>query len=568
MERSPARHSPTRQHPDAAAERQPSSDGDDGEAAAKAVASYLTVFDFSAVKGNPRGTANAVAQPISPRWVAVTLVALLLLYALVEVVVVQPMEEEERLAPPEELVGTVAEHPARRAGTPAVSIMDLGIPGLDPILDAGKKGGRSSAKRYKHAAGTRSRHAAAPMAVKRHHPDAEWDTFDEGSGRREGSSRVVSPREDNSEESSAALDTLSQDAILRSQLIVQGSPRTVMHHSPSIAQAADGHLLAVWFGGLWEAQPDASIWLAHLEEDGEGCQGGDDGCWGTPLQVAPAAREAGPCWNPVLCVVPGSGELLLFYKVGQRPQQWTGKLMRSSDSGRSWGEPESLPHGYVGPAKNKCLFTADGTLLAPASMEAGGKGSGPHARWTSHIEYSRDTGRTWNRTADIVFPGKIIQPSLVLDSHGRVRALIRQRGRESKERYFDSHVVMAVSDSSGLNWPNPAVATNLPCPNTGIDAVRLPDGRLLIAFNDSTRTRYAARRKLMLAVSGNDGLTWRRVVMLEHEAAIKEFSYPAVILASDGLVHVVYTWSRNEVVPKQSGRENIKHAVIDPARLA
>lgn len=97
MERSPARHSPTRQHPDAAAERQPSSDGDDGEAAAKAVASYLTVFDFSAVKGNPRGTANAVAQPISPRWVAVTLVALLLLYALVEVVVVQPMEEEERL---------------------------------------------------------------------------------------------------------------------------------------------------------------------------------------------------------------------------------------------------------------------------------------------------------------------------------------------------------------------------------------------------------------------------------------------------------------------------------------
>lgn len=56
-------------------------------------------------------------------------------------------------------------------------------------------------------------------------------------------------------------------------------------------------------------------------------------------------------------------------QVGQRPQQWTGKLMRSSDSGRSWGEPESLPHGYVGPAKNKCLFTADGTLLAPASME-------------------------------------------------------------------------------------------------------------------------------------------------------------------------------------------------------
>lgn len=70
------------------------------------------------------------------------------------------------------------------------------------------------------------------------------------------------------------------------------------------------------------------------------------------------------------------------------------------------------------------------------------------------------------------------------------------------------------------------MATNLPCPNTGIDAVRLPDGRLLIAFNDSTRTRYAARRKLMLAVSGNDGLTWRRVVV-RCPPAIPPCCYPA-----------------------------------------
>mmetsp|Transcript_32806 Transcript_32806/g.58806 ORF Transcript_32806/g.58806 Transcript_32806/m.58806 type:complete len:128 (-) Transcript_32806:73-456(-) len=126
---------------------------------------------------------------------------------------------------------------------------------------------------------------------------------------------------------------------------------------------------------------------------------------------------------------------------------------------------------------------------------------------------------------------------------------------------------MAVSDSSGLTWPHPAVRTNLPCPNTGLDVVRLPDGRLLIAFNDSMRTRYAARRKLMLAVSENDGLTWRRVAMLEHSREVKEYSYPSMILASDGLVHLVYTWSKNEVVPKVSGRENIKHVIVDPAKL-
>jgi hypothetical protein len=78
---------------------------------------------------------------------------------------------------------------------------------------------------------------------------------------------------------------------------------------------------------------------------------------------------------------------------------------------------------------------------------------------------------------------------------------------------MQSRFCVSLLNSSGLTWPHPAVRTNLPCPNKGLDVVRLPDGRLLIAFNDSMRTRYAARRKLMLAVSENDGLTWRRVAV-------------------------------------------------------
>ena len=60
--------------------------------------------------------------------------------------------------------------------------------------------------------------------------------------------------------------------------------------------------------------------------------------------------------------------------------------------------------------------------------------------------------------------------------------------------------------------------TNLPCPNTGLDAVRLRDGRLLIAFNDSMRSRYAARMTLGLAVSTDDGASWRRLLVSEEES--------------------------------------------------
>ena len=45
--------------------------------------------------------------------------------------------------------------------------------------------------------------------------------------------------------------------------------------------------------------------------------------------------------------------------------------------------------------------------------------------------------------------------------------------------------------------------------------------------------------------------------MLEDEPRA-EFSYPAIIQTSDGLVHLTYTWKRQKV----------KHAVIDPAQLS
>ena len=41
------------------------------------------------------------------------------------------------------------------------------------------------------------------------------------------------------------------------------------------------------------------------------------------------------------------------------------------------------------------------------------------------------------------------------------------------------------------------------------------------------------------------------------EDAPGEYSYPALIQARDGRVHVTYTWRR----------ERIKHVVVDPARI-
>ena len=59
------------------------------------------------------------------------------------------------------------------------------------------------------------------------------------------------------------------------------------------------------------------------------------------------------------------------------------------------------------------------------------------------------------------------------------------------------------------------------------------------------------REFLNVAVS-NDGKNWQAALVLENQEG--EYSYPAVIQTSDGLVHVTYTWKR----------ERIKHVVLDP----
>ena len=60
---------------------------------------------------------------------------------------------------------------------------------------------------------------------------------------------------------------------------------------------------------------------------------------------------------------------------------------------------------------------------------------------------------------------------------------------------------------------------------------------------------------LNLAIS-EDGLKWKKVATLEREAN-SEFSYPAMIQTSDGMIHISYTWKR----------QRIKHVVIDPSKI-
>lgn len=306
-------------------------------------------------------------------------------------------------------------------------------------------------------------------------------------------------------------------------------------HAATIAETPKG-LVAAWFGGTKERNPDVEIRVSRRE----------GAHWTKPVSVANGIVNDTlryPTWNPVLYQVP-NGDLLLFYKIGPSPGTWKGWMKTSKDNGITWSAAKALPEGFVGPVKNKPVMLSNGVLLAPSSKE--GKG------WTVYFEASPDSGKTWQMIGPIN-DGKTtnaIQPSILIYPNGKLQMLARSKDRA---------IMQAWSDDNGKTWTD-LTPTDLPNNNSGTDAVTLKDGRQLLIYNHvlppaDAKGGKGARTPLNLAYS-KDGKTWYAAAILE-DSPISQYSYPSIIQSKDGMVHVVYTWRRKK----------IKYVKIDPAKL-
>jgi predicted neuraminidase len=327
----------------------------------------------------------------------------------------------------------------------------------------------------------------------------------------------------------APLLAAGPEAVIRSEFIYERAPFPSCHAS-TIVESAPGKLVAAWFGGTRERDPDVGIWLSR--HDGTG--------WTAPVEVANGVRPDAPrvpAWNPVL-FQPRTGPLLLFYKMGPSPSTWWGMTMSSPDGGATWSAPRRLPDGIFGPIKNKPVQLADGTILSPTSDETPDQAN----LWRVYFERSTDNGRTWTRTPFANDGNSIsaIQPSILFLGGEKLEAVGRTR---------QGKVYSISSPDAGRTW-GPMTLTALPHPSAGTDAVTLADGRHVLVYNHTPK----GRTPLCVAVS-RDGAEWTRV--LDLETASGEYSYPAVIQTRDGLIHITYTWKR----------ERIRHVVLDPKNL-
>ncbi len=361
-------------------------------------------------------------------------------------------------------------------------------------------------------------------------------------------------------------------------------------HGATIAALKNGDLVASFFGGTKERNPDCCIWVCRkpkgsqewtaprlaadgifsLKDPQAALAGIDSTC--TPVRDEKgkliARRKA--CWNPVLFQIPG-GDLILFYKIGLKVSDWTGWLVRSRDGGRTWSKREPLPEGFLGPIKNKPEYI-NGRIICPSSTE-GSNG------WRVHFEISDDKGKSWKMVgpldAELSVPTQnrkkggvnvddqeggeaikgegakpvyAIQPSILKHKDGRLQVLCRTR---------NAQIATAWSNDNGDTWSK-VTLLDVPNNNSGTDAVTMKDGRHILIYNHFSTlpgTPKGPRTPLCVAIS-EDGINWKPVLTLE-DSPISQYSYPSIIQGKDGKLHAIYTWRR----------QRIKYAEIDPTKF-
>lgn len=302
---------------------------------------------------------------------------------------------------------------------------------------------------------------------------------------------------------------------------VEGAP---CQHASSLVALQNGDLLCAWFIATREKNADQAIYLSRLRRG--------QAVWEPMHRLLDSERALG---NPVL-YQHADGRLWLFYVEMVLPRDWEKCRLHaicSGDDGATWSPPRTLVDflGYM--PRNHPLLLRDGSVVLPLYDERQGR---------SVFLISRDAGETWELGGDIITEPGNEQAALAQLGDGSLIAFMRTRGAPGL-------VWQARSPNGGWDWC-PAVQTPFPNCDTGIDVVRLPNGHLILAFNDSP----LQRTPLSVALSTDEGASWCAVAHLE--TGPEDFDYPSLAVDQAGLVQVTYSYR-----PER----RIKHVTFDEA---
>lgn len=338
--------------------------------------------------------------------------------------------------------------------------------------------------------------------------------------------------------------SVAKDAIpLFAQSWVTPLNHTPSAHCSTVVALPSGDLMALWYGGSREGAADVAVYTSRMVAG--------TGTWDAPVEVIGREsaedeldRRIKKVGNTVL-FPDNIGNLWMVYSsvsIGG----WSGSALNiksSQDEGHTWGMSQRLTLNpflnFSSLVRNKPIYARDGRVGLPVYHEMATKF--PQMLW-----FRPGAGGTVEdyKMRSLSSASDLIQPTLVSIGDNEVLMVLRDG---SDQRALHT----AYSEDNGWTWTD-AQPSNLPNPDAAVDAMALDDGRILLAYNDST----IDRENLSLAISEDHGRTWTARAVIEQEAG-QEFSYPQLTRGPNGRIHLTYTWKR----------ERIRHVTFNVAWL-
>ncbi|MCJ8141094.1 sialidase family protein [Falsirhodobacter halotolerans] len=345
----------------------------------------------------------------------------------------------------------------------------------------------------------------------------------------------------------------------------------IQNHAAFLSLLPDGALLCVWFGGTLEGKSDISIHGSVLPE------GGDR--WGPvrALSFDPDHSEQ----NPVVFHAP-DGRMWLFHTSQPSGNQDECRIrmapLTRDDKGVVAGEGRylDLPRGCF--VRGNVMLREDGAWLLPIFRcipRPGQKWTGSHD--DAAMGVSVDGGQNW--TLEPV-PDSIGCVHMGPVAGAPMTAFYRRRQAD--------HVFRSESGDGGRTWTAPQ-ATDLPNNNSSIAATRVADGRIAVICNLSSAATSADRRASLydelgeeddrpdadptggcvpiwgvprapvaVCLSDDGGRSFPHRLVIEDgpgtctsnnstDGRNKEMSYPWLLEAPDGTLHIAYTYHRRAI---------------------
>ena len=346
-------------------------------------------------------------------------------------------------------------------------------------------------------------------------------------------------------------------------------------HSSSIVELPGGDLITCWFEGSGERTANDVVINGSRLNKGETK-------WSEPFLMADSPGQ--PDCNPIL-FLNNSDKLFLVWIVVQA-NRWETSLLKVKtttdydDDGVpnwEWQDAILLKPGLEFEERVKEQFEKYGRedlawaeyalpyeeMLVEAAKDPGKRETGWMPR--THpvifnngkillplysdgfnfglIAISSDEGETWESSLPIVGRG-LNQPSLVVRNDGSIDAYMRDDGDEP------GRILISHSDDGGYSWSY-AQKSDIPNPGASVEVIKLKSGHWLLVYNDVDDGRYS----LSAAISDDEGKSWKWKRQLEYLKG-GSFSYPSVIQAQDGKIHITYSYHLT------GEKKSIKHMAI------